>query len=74
MFVRSHAYIKKKKEGYTIESRLAAVTIRINTTKKSEKKKNVHIHICIITCLSVSHARVRSIDSDNKVNQWKEEK
>jgi hypothetical protein len=61
MFVRSHAYIKKKKEGYTIESRLAAVTIRINTTKKSEKKKKCS-YTYMYNYLSVCLSRARAFD------------
>jgi hypothetical protein len=42
MLVRSHAY-KKKKEGYTTASRMAAIVLGLK--KKRRRKKNVHIHM-----------------------------
>jgi hypothetical protein len=74
MLVRSHAHKEeKKKEGYTTESRMAVVAFGIKK-KRERKEKNVHIHMYGYLSLSLSLFLFHSIDSDNKVNQYKEEK
>jgi len=61
MLVRSHAQKeKKKKEGYTTESRLAAIVLGL---KKMREKRRMFIYIYMNTCLPCS------TDSDNKINQ-----
>jgi hypothetical protein len=75
-----HTHTKKKKEGriYTrFENGSSSIGIKKSRGREEEieqaSNRWTSVHVYMNEYLSLVLVRKHSIDSDNKVNQWKEE-